>query len=66
MTAIYPLSIQRRIEQKWAERLKSAAKKPAKVDGEAKTRTASMPVQTTAESNAKPRTSPSHRDECRR
>ncbi len=24
MTAIYPLSIHRRIEQKWAERLKSA------------------------------------------
>ena len=62
MTAIYPLSVCRRIEQKWAERLKSIAAKPAKVIGRAKNRTAAMPVQTTTDPNAKPAASPSHRD----
>jgi hypothetical protein len=35
MTATYPLSIQRRIEQKWAERVKRAAATPAKTVGRA-------------------------------
>jgi hypothetical protein len=34
MTATYPLSVVRRIEQKWAERLKSAATRPAKAVGQ--------------------------------
>jgi hypothetical protein len=36
MTATYPLSIHRRIEQKWAERMKLAAAKPEKVVGKVK------------------------------
>jgi len=37
MTATYPLSIQRRVEQKWAERVKRAAETPAKAAGQPKT-----------------------------
>jgi hypothetical protein len=35
MTATYPLSIQRRVEQKWAERVKLAAATPKKAVGQA-------------------------------
>jgi len=35
MTATYPLSIQRRVEQKWAERVKRAAATTAKAVGQA-------------------------------
>ena len=34
MTAAYPLSVQRRFEQKWAERVKSVAARPAKDVGQ--------------------------------
>jgi hypothetical protein len=34
MTATYPLSFHRRIEQKWAERLKLVAARPAKAAGQ--------------------------------